>query len=146
MDAAVATLPPDRTACGRCGTFCRAHDVLYSAAGDPVCAGCFELGELDLAKETYARRVRSGGYAAPFFAVVAIGATITFSVVAVLLTGIATLSAGGILVALARDEDLRRKLGWHLVPVCVSAAFAMLLAGGFSLLLILGAGFLVAAT
>jgi hypothetical protein len=132
-------------ACTRCGTFIRdPREVLYSVAGDKVCPGCFELGELDLAKDGYARTVRNGGYAAPFFAAVAIMSTLVFSALAVLLVAVAALSAGGVLIAMVRDPVLRQKIGWHVVPAGISAAFALLVSVVFGLFFLLGMGLLVA--
>jgi hypothetical protein len=131
-------------ACSRCGTFYKSvRDVFYSEAGDKVCQACFELADLDAAKDRYARRVRNGAYAAPFFALVAVMATLVFSILAVLLMGVAAISAGGILVALGRDPDLRRRIGWHLLPACICAGLAVLIAGGLAVMFVLGFGVLM---
>lgn len=131
----------ERAACSRCGTFYRnQRDVFYTDAGDKVCQKCFELNDLEVSAQRYAKRVRNGAYGAPLLALGAMVTSGLLGIVGLLLLGAVAVSAGGVLVAIARDDKLRGHLGGHLVPVCLCAALGLLMSGGCLLMVVLGLG------
>jgi hypothetical protein len=131
----------ERAVCTRCGTFfANDRDVFYTEEGNKVCGKCFELADLDVAAKRYAKTVRNGGYAAPLVALGAMVAAAFLGIIGILLVGAAMLTSGGTLVALARDEELRGRLGAHLVPVILCLVLATVMTGGCLALLLLGFG------
>src|SRR5579863_7857242 len=102
----------ERATCSRCGTFFPSErDVFYSDAGNKVCRKCFELDDLDVSARRYANRLRNSAYGAPLLALGAGVAATVFGLVGLLLLAAVAISAGGILVAFARDEKVRGHLG-----------------------------------
>lgn len=136
---------PVANACTRCGTFLKGvSDLFYSEAGDRICQNCFERGDLEAGAVRYARKMRNAGYAAPVLAVGAILLSTFLGVFGLIFMAAAALSSGGLLVAIARDGELRSRIGPHLVPVCVCAGLGTAISGGCLGLVLLGLGVAVA--
>ena len=132
----------EEAACTRCGTFYKNNaDVYYSEKGDKVCQKCFEVGDLDATAQRYARTMRNGAYLAPLVAAAAVISSMFIGILGMLLMGASVLASGGLLLAVVRDEELRKNLGRHLIPACLFAGLGLLVSGGCLALVLLGMGF-----
>ena len=120
---------PEQIACSRCGTFVSGGDgVFHTEDRAQVCRKCFELLDRGSA-ERYASSIRNRGYAAPLVAIAAIFFS-AYGFVGMLVVVIASMFSGGTLVSISNDEELRRLLGAHRVPVILCLVGATLMTVG----------------
>lgn len=115
-------------ACTRCGTFYARPGDVFELAGKKLCAKCYGLEQNELFGRALAVRIRNGAYAMPLLAMVAVFFATEAALVGLIFVVCTAGAAGLLLFKLARDEQLRTRLGGHFLPNCVCLFVSLLFA------------------
>ncbi len=111
--------------CTRCGDFVDAASTLLSDGGEPICARCNDLADLDQGEQRAASAIYASSGGAIGFGVLAVFTNPCF-----VLSILGVLSGLGTVGLVLRHPEYRARLGWRLPVTLVVASIGILLSLG----------------